>query len=119
MLLYGLWRWTDHTVLPVLPELRGSCLYFFEGLVDLGALVRRGLTIGICTAYRITGYTRALFLLCEMCLCDLLVVLVQNVRGHALHTEDFNLEALTTWIRVLDMCEILLVDLGHVYVETW
>jgi hypothetical protein len=53
-----------------------------------------------------------------MRLCDLLVVLVDNLSGHAFHAEDFNLEALAARIRVLDMCEVLLVDLGHVHRET-
>jgi hypothetical protein len=54
-----------------------------------------------------------------MCLGDLLVVLVDYLGGHTFHAEDFNLEALTPGVGILDMCEVLLVDLVHVHRETW
>jgi hypothetical protein len=54
-----------------------------------------------------------------MRLSDLLIVLVDDFRGYTFHAKDLNLEALTAWIGVLDMCEVLLMHLVHVHRETW
>ena len=108
----------DNAVLSVRPELVCPLLYLVQAFIDLGSLGRWCLSVHIQSAYRITCYARTLLLFGEMCLCDLLVVLVYNLCGHALHTEDLNLEALTTGIGILDMSEVLFVHLIHVHGKT-
>jgi len=53
-----------------------------------------------------------------MCLCDLLVVLVDYLGWYTLHAEDLKLQTLSAWVGILDMCERFLVNLVHVHGET-
>ena len=48
---------------------------------------------------------------------DALVVLLENVLGDTLHAEDLDVEALAVGERILDGCEVFLVDLVHVHRE--
>jgi hypothetical protein len=81
------------------------------------ALVQRGIAISQRAASGIARQTLALCLLCEVLLRDLLIVLVKDVLGHALHAEDLDFEALAAGYGIFDVGEILLVDLVHVHRE--
>lgn len=50
---------------------------------------------------------------------DALVVLLENVVGDTLHAEDLDVEALAVGERILDGCEVFLVDLVHVHGEAY
>lgn len=45
-------------------------------------------------------------------------MLVEHVLGDTLHAENLHLKTLSARKRVLDLCEVLLVDLVHVHGET-
>jgi hypothetical protein len=53
-----------------------------------------------------------------MCLCDLLVVLIYYLGGYTFHTEDLEIETLTSGVGILNVGERLLVDLVHMHGET-
>jgi hypothetical protein len=48
-----------------------------------------------------------------------MVVLVDDLSGDTFHAEDLDVEAAAAGDGVFNLVELLLVDLGHVDVETW
>jgi hypothetical protein len=98
-------------------ELVRALLDLFQRLIDPLALVRWRLPVRIQAAHRVARQPGALFFLGEVLLGDLLVVTVEDLGGDTLHAEDLNVQALPPANRVLDMCEVLLVDLVHVHRE--
>ena len=111
-------RRRQDAVLPVVPELVRALLNLVERLADLLALVRRRLSVCIQASHRVARQARALCLLGKVLLGDVLVVLVDDVCGDALHAEDLNVQALAAADGVLDVCEVLLVHLVHVHRQT-
>lgn len=109
------WQQPIHLVMSVL-----VCPSFqlFHILFDLGFLCWRSGPVCEHSPDGIARHSRALCLLGEMLLCDLLVVRIKYFRRHALHTEDLDIEALSVRNRIFDVCERLLVDLIHVHRET-
>jgi hypothetical protein len=117
--LHNGFRQRKHAVFPVCPVLVRSLLNLLEALHDLGSLVRRRNAVRVLAANGVARDARALCLFGEMCLGDLLVVLVDDLGRHTFHAEDLDLEALSPGVGILNMCEVLLVDLVHVHGETW
>lgn len=46
-------------------------------------------------------------------------MLLYYLSRYTLHAENLELEALASWVGILDVREVLLVDLVHVHRETW
>lgn len=109
----------QHPILPILPILARPLLNLLERLIHLLALDRQRRAVAKLARHGITRLSRALFLLLEMRLRDLLVVLVDDFYGDAFHAEDFNLEALSARVGVFDVREVFFVHLVHVHGETW
>lgn len=110
-------RRRQHAIRPVDSEFLRALLDLLERLVLLRALVAGAVEAGAAR-----GIARGLLagaLVGEVLLCDLLVVLVYYLRWDAFHAEDLDVEAAAAGDCVFDLVELLLVDLGHVHVETW
>lgn len=109
-------RRRQHAVGPIDPVLLCPLLNLFESLIFLGALVSR--TVQTRASRRIARCLLSRPLICEMLLRDLLIVLVDDLRRHALHSEDLDIEATAAGDGILNLVQLLLVDLCHVHVET-
>jgi hypothetical protein len=122
--VYRIWHSLDgrrrqNAILPIVPELVRALLDLVQRLVDLLALVGERLPVGMGTAHGVARQARALRLLGEVLLGDLLVVLVDDLGGNALHAKDLDVQTLAPADCVLHMRQCLLVHLVHVHLEAW
>lgn len=100
-------------------EFGGANLDIINALLHLDALLLLGLSsIGVDAADGVTRDAGALLLLLEVLVCDLLIVLVHDLRRDTFHTKDLNVQALASGDGVLDLGERLLVHLVHVDGQT-
>lgn len=109
----------QYAILAIFPILLCPRFNLLERLVDLLALIRQHSTIREFSAHGVTVLQCARLFVLEMRLCDLLVVLVDDFGGDAFHAEDFDLEALSAGVGILDVREIFFVHLVHVDGEAY